>query len=50
MGGSTAKLRDSLKCDIQHDHVLKKLTFYLLIPSGGAGIWAKDLLPCCFIL
>ena len=29
--------RDSLQFDMQHDHVLKKLTFDLLTPSPGGG-------------
>ena len=42
---------DSLKFDMQHDHVLKKPNFDLLIPSPGSdgfcGLRAKYLLPCC---
>ena len=29
--------RDSLEFDVQHDHVLKKWNFDLLIPSRGSG-------------
>ena len=52
-----AAFRDSLKFEIQHDHVLKKLNFDLLTPrvsedkgKGGGGLQAKYLLPCCYIL
>ena len=37
---------------MQHDHVLKKLIFNILIPSlesGGGGMQAKYLLPYCFV-
>ena len=42
---------------MQHDHVLKKLNFYLWTPSPrvvcvcvwGGGLWVKYLLPCCCI-
>ena len=39
---------------MQHDHVLKKLNFDLLIDPrvvvGSRDLWAKYLLPCCCIL
>ena len=31
---------------MQHDHVLNKLTFYLLTASPGSGLLPKYLLPC----
>ena len=43
---------DSLKSDMQHDHVLKKLNFDLLTnPQGrrGEGLQAKYILLCCCI-
>ena len=40
----------SVKFDMQHDHVLKKLNFYLLTPSPGSrdrgGVCEQ---PCCCI-
>ena len=44
----------SLKFDMQHDHVLKKVNFDLLTPSpgsegGGRGLQVKYLLLCCCI-
>ena len=50
-------VRDSLKYDMQHDHILKKLNFDLLTPipmiegGGGCGrrLRAKYLLLCCCI-
>ena len=42
--------RDSLKFDMQHDHVLKKLNFNLLTPfpvSGKRDMQAKYLVLCC---
>ena len=37
--------RDSLKFDMQHDHVLDKWNFDLLTRD----LWAKYLLPCCYM-
>ena len=43
---------DYILFDMQHDHVLKKLNFDLLIPPPGLGwegMWVKYLLPCCCV-
>ena len=43
-----ATFREFNKFDMQHDHVLKKLNFYLLTPSPrvvGGALLAKCLLP-----
>ena len=54
-------LHSSIKYDMQHDHILKKMNFDLLIPPQGSGrgwggggvldgLRTKYLLPCCCIL
>ena len=35
--------RDSLKLDMQHDHVLKKLNFHLLTPTPGHSGGGREL-------
>ena len=56
-GGSTVKLfllswcciRDSLKFDMQYDHVLKKTLNLDLVPTVAGSLRANYLLPCCCI-
>ena len=42
-GRSEGRSLDALSFDMQHDHVLKKLSFNLLNPrvGEGRGLWAK---------